>query len=140
MGCQQISELGEVRYSPFPRPPGKKPHKKHKKQGSGACFIFDTLSITLVVSGPPFGSLVCLREYRDGVVDCSCESAEQSVYGLQISFLGHLNPFRCKTFGSIILLVVMWPVVSNMPIYDGFLDVYMSCMLHVLYICCHFHI
>jgi hypothetical protein len=32
------------------------------------------------------------------------------------------------------LLVVMWPVVSDMPIYDGFLDVYMFCMLHVLYI------
>jgi hypothetical protein len=34
----------------------------------------------------------------------------------------------------VVLLVVMWPVVSDMPIYDGFLDVYMFCMLHVLYI------
>jgi hypothetical protein len=28
----------------------------------------------------------------------------------------------------------VWPVVSDMPIYAGFLDVYMFCMLHVLYI------
>jgi hypothetical protein len=34
----------------------------------------------------------------------------------------------------VILLVVMWPVVSSMPIYDGLLDVYMFCMFHVLYI------
>jgi hypothetical protein len=33
-----------------------------------------------------------------------------------------------------VLLVVVWPVVSDMPIYDGFLDVYVFCMLHVLYI------
>jgi hypothetical protein len=33
-----------------------------------------------------------------------------------------------------VLLVVVWPVVSNVPIYDGFLDVCMFCMLHVLYI------
>jgi hypothetical protein len=32
----------------------------------------------------------------------------------------------------VVLLVVMWPVVSDMPIYDGFLDVYVFCMLHVL--------
>jgi hypothetical protein len=35
---------------------------------------------------------------------------------------------------SIVLLVVMWPVVSKMPIYDGFLDVYVFCTLNVLYI------
>jgi hypothetical protein len=34
----------------------------------------------------------------------------------------------------VVLLVVVWPVVSDMPIYDGFLDVYMFCMFHVLYI------
>jgi hypothetical protein len=34
----------------------------------------------------------------------------------------------------VVILVVMWPVVSDMPIYDGFLDVYVFCMLHVLYI------
>jgi hypothetical protein len=34
----------------------------------------------------------------------------------------------------VLLLVVMWPVVSDMPIYDVFLDVYMFCILHVLYI------
>jgi hypothetical protein len=28
----------------------------------------------------------------------------------------------------------VWPIVSDMPIYDGFLDVYMFGMLHVLYI------
>jgi hypothetical protein len=27
----------------------------------------------------------------------------------------------------------VWLVVSDMPIYDGFLVVYMFCMLHVLY-------
>jgi hypothetical protein len=31
----------------------------------------------------------------------------------------------------VVLLVVVWPVVSDMPIYDGFLDVYVFCMLHV---------
>jgi hypothetical protein len=34
----------------------------------------------------------------------------------------------------VVLLVVMWPVVSDIPIYDGFLDVYMFYVLHVLYI------
>jgi hypothetical protein len=34
----------------------------------------------------------------------------------------------------VVLLVVVWPVVSDILIYDGFLDVYMFCMLHVLYI------
>jgi hypothetical protein len=32
----------------------------------------------------------------------------------------------------VLLQVVVWPVVSNMPIYDGFLDMYVFCMLHVL--------
>jgi hypothetical protein len=36
----------------------------------------------------------------------------------------------------VVLLVVMWPIVFDMPIYDGFLDVYMFCVLHVLYIVC----
>jgi hypothetical protein len=34
----------------------------------------------------------------------------------------------------VVLLVVVWSVVSDMPIYDGFLDVYVFCMLQVLYI------
>jgi hypothetical protein len=72
----------------------------HKKQGGGLCFVFDTLSITPVVSGPPFGGMVCLQECRD-VVDCSCESAGQSVYGPRIGFLGNFSPFWCKTFGGI---------------------------------------
>jgi hypothetical protein len=33
----------------------------------------------------------------------------------------------------VVLLVVVWPLVSDMLIYDDFLDVYMFCMLHVLY-------
>jgi hypothetical protein len=55
---------------------------------------------------------------------------------------------RCRGLGSVscdisvpsgvrllvVLLVVVWPVVSDMPIYDGFLDVYVFCMLHILYI------
>jgi hypothetical protein len=32
----------------------------------------------------------------------------------------------------VVLLVIVRPVVSDMPIYDGFLDVYVFCMLHVL--------
>jgi hypothetical protein len=36
-----------------------------------------------------------------------------------------------------VLLVVVRPVVSDMPIYDDFLDAYMFCMLHVLYIYLH---
>jgi hypothetical protein len=88
MGCQLISELGELRYSPFPPAPKNKQKKKTKKQGGGAYFIFDTLSITLIVSGPPIGGMVCLRKCRDNIVDCSCESAGQSVYGPRIGFLG----------------------------------------------------
>jgi hypothetical protein len=34
----------------------------------------------------------------------------------------------------VVLLVVVWPIDSDMPIYDAFLDVYVSCTLHVLYI------
>jgi hypothetical protein len=34
----------------------------------------------------------------------------------------------------LIVLVVVWPIVSDVSIYDDFLDVYMFCMLHVLYI------
>jgi hypothetical protein len=34
----------------------------------------------------------------------------------------------------VLLLVVLWPVVSDMTIYEGFLDMYVFCMLHVLYI------
>jgi hypothetical protein len=34
----------------------------------------------------------------------------------------------------VVLLVIVWPVVSDMPIYDCFLDMYVFCMLHVLYI------
>jgi hypothetical protein len=34
----------------------------------------------------------------------------------------------------VVLLVVVWSVVSDMPIYDGFLDVSMFFMLHVIYI------
>jgi hypothetical protein len=71
---------------PFPASPSapektktKKGHKKTK--GWGMFYFVDTLFITLVVSGPPFGGLVCLRKCRDDVVDCSCESAGQSVYG-----------------------------------------------------------
>jgi hypothetical protein len=34
----------------------------------------------------------------------------------------------------VVFLVVVWPVVSNMAIYGGFLDVCVFSMLHVLYI------
>jgi hypothetical protein len=34
---------------------------------------------------------------------------------------------------TLVFIVVVWPVVSDMPIHDGFLDVYVFCMLHVLY-------
>jgi hypothetical protein len=97
----------------------------------GRVLFIDTLSITLVVFGPPFGGLVCLEKCRDDVVDCSCESTGQSVYGSQIGFLGPFGPFWCKTNGGITSSHV---AVSNMPIYDGFLDVYVFGMLHVLYI------
>jgi hypothetical protein len=62
--------------------------------------FFDTLSITLVVSDPPFGSLVCLSKCHDDVVDYSCESAGQLVYGPRIGFLGPFDPFPCNTGGS----------------------------------------
>jgi hypothetical protein len=28
----------------------------------------------------------------------------------------------------VVILVVMWPVVSDMPVYDGLLDMYMFCI------------
>jgi hypothetical protein len=31
----------------------------------------------------------------------------------------------------VVLLEVVWPIVSDIFIYDGFLDVYMFCVLHV---------
>jgi hypothetical protein len=34
----------------------------------------------------------------------------------------------------VVLLVVMWLEVSDLPIHDGFLDVCVFCALHVLYI------
>jgi hypothetical protein len=43
---------------------------------------------------------------------------------------GLLNPAGVRLI--VVLLVVVWPIVSDMPIYDGFLDVYMFCTLHVL--------
>jgi hypothetical protein len=78
------------------------------------------LSITPVVSGPPFGGMVCLQECRDDVVDGPCESAGQLVYGPRIGFLGHFSPG--------VSVIVVWPVVSDKPIYYGFLDVYVFCM------------
>jgi hypothetical protein len=48
------------------------PEKDQKKKPK---IVFDTVSITPVVSGPPFGGMVCLQECRDDVVECSCESA-----------------------------------------------------------------
>jgi hypothetical protein len=59
------------------------------------------LFFTLVVFGLPIGGVVCLSKCRDGVVDSSCESAGQSMYGPRIGFLGHFNPCWCKTNGSI---------------------------------------
>jgi hypothetical protein len=52
---------------------------------------------------------------------------------------------RCMGLGSVsldilipagvrlleVLLVVVWPVVSDIPIYDGSLDVYMFCIVYM---------
>jgi hypothetical protein len=110
------------------------PLKKKRKKGGGAFFVsFGTLSITLVFFGVPIASMFCLRKCRDDVVDCSCESAGQLLYGPRIGFLGLFDPCRSGTLGCTTSLVVVWPVIFDMPIYDGFLDVYVFCMLHVLY-------
>jgi hypothetical protein len=84
-----------------PFPSSQKNNKTKTTKGAGHVLVFGTLFITLVVSGLPFGGLVCLRKCRHDVVDCSCESAGQSVYGPQIGFLRPFDPFRCKTNGSI---------------------------------------
>jgi hypothetical protein len=34
----------------------------------------------------------------------------------------------------LVVLLVVWPIVCDMPIYDGFLNMYMFFVLHVLYI------
>jgi hypothetical protein len=109
-----VIEPREFRHSPFP-PSSLKKGEKKIKQGGGAYFIFDILSITLVVSGLPIDGVVCLSKCSDDVVDCSCECAGQLVYGPRISFLGHYIPCRCKT---------VWPIVSEMPIYHGFLNLH----------------
>jgi hypothetical protein len=74
------------------------------------CFIFDTLSVTPVVSGPPFGGMV----WTVGPGSVSWDFTIPASVRLLVE-----------------LLVVVWPVVSDMPIYA---DVYMFCVLHVLYI------
>jgi hypothetical protein len=65
-----------------------------------------------------------------------------------LSVLVRVQDSRCMGLGSVsrdlsipsgvrlmvVLLVVVWPVVFDMPIYDGFSDMYMFRMLHVLYI------
>jgi hypothetical protein len=101
--------------------------KKNKRVG--CVFFVDTLYITLVVSSPPIGGMVFLSKCRVDVVDCSYESAGQSVYGNRLVSWDILIPAGVGLL--VLLLVVVWPVVSDMPIYDGFLDVYMFCMLHV---------
>jgi hypothetical protein len=93
-----MNDPWDLQYSPFPLPPAsEKKEQEGKKQGGAACFVtFDKLSITLVVSGLPIGSVVCLSRCHDDV-DYSCESVGQSVYGPHIGFLGHFDPCRCRT-------------------------------------------
>jgi hypothetical protein len=111
----------------------KNTKKDTKNKGVGVFYIFDTLSITLVVSGLPFGGLVCQRKCRGDVVivpvrvqDSWCMCLGSVSWDLSI-------PSGVRLM--VVLLIVVWPVVSDMPIYDGLLDMYMFCMLHVLYIC-----
>jgi hypothetical protein len=106
----------------------KKDAKKNK--GVGRVLFFDILSITLVVSGQPIGGVVCLSKCRVDVVDCSFESAGQLVYGPRICFLGYCDPCLCKTSGCTTSSCVARSL--RYAIYDGFLDVNISCMLHTL--------
>jgi hypothetical protein len=99
-GCRQMNELGSFSTPLSPLSPKNKQKKTQKNKEAGRVLFFDTLSITLVVSGPPFGGLVCLRKCRDDV-DCSCESAGQLVHGPRIGFLGPFDPLRCGTNSSI---------------------------------------
>ena len=109
---------------------------RKKNKGVGRVlfiYFFDTLSITLVVSGPPIGGVVCLSKCRDVVFfivsvrvqDSRCMGLGPVSWGLSIP-----AGVRCL----VVLLVAVWPVVSDMPIYDEFLDVHVSCTCHVLYI------
>jgi hypothetical protein len=59
MGSAKVYLLNLSLFEAAPEKEKKKPNPK--KQGGGACFIFDTASITPVVSGPPFGGMVCLQ-------------------------------------------------------------------------------
>jgi hypothetical protein len=76
--------------------------------------------------------MACLRKCCDDVVDCSCEIAGQSVYGPRIGFLGLFDPCWCETCGCTTRSCVTRSL--RHAHYDGFLNVYMFCMLHVLYI------
>jgi hypothetical protein len=52
MECRQISELGELRYYPFPLSPQKKtPKKQHKNKGVGR-FLFLTHCLSHLLQGP----------------------------------------------------------------------------------------
>jgi hypothetical protein len=90
MGCWQMSELGA---SVLPFPPSPLAREKTKTRERGVFYFFDTLSVTLVVSGPPFGSLVCLRKCHDDVVLTVRQQTAQSDTNLLLQSKLQLHEF-----------------------------------------------
>jgi hypothetical protein len=134
MGCRQIGELGELRYSPLTPALEKTRNKTHHKNKGVGRVLFLThcpshllFLVHLLTVWFAYKSAVMMLLIVPGrVQDSRCMGPGLVSWDFTI-------PASVRLL--VVLLVVVWPVVSDMPIYSAFLDVYMSCMLHVLYIC-----
>jgi hypothetical protein len=105
--------LGSFGTPIFPLPP-----PPQIKKGVGH-FFSDILSITLVVSGPPISGAVWFAYAKVlwmvlivpvRVLDSWCMDVGPVSWGLS-------NPADVRLI--VVLLVVVWPLVSNIPIYTG---------------------
>jgi hypothetical protein len=124
MGCRQLSDLGELRNSPFPLPPQKKtPKKGHYKDKVVGHLFFLTHCLShllflvrlLAVWFAYKSAMMMLLIVSVRVQDSQCMGP-----GL-VSWVFTI-PASVRLL--VVLLIDVWPVVSDMPIYDGFLDVY----------------
>jgi hypothetical protein len=110
----------------------KRPKKTHKNKGVGRVLFLTH----------------CLSHLLFLVRLLAVWFAYKSVMMMLLIVPVRVQDSRCMGLGSVswdisvpsgvgllvALLVVVWPVVSDVPIYDDFLDVYVFCVLHVFYI------
>jgi hypothetical protein len=130
MGCRQISELGEFQYSPFPPAPEKekKNPQKNKRVGHVLFLIHCPSHLLFLVR-----LLAVWFAYKSAVMMLIVPVRVQDSLSMGLGWVSWDISVPSGVSLLVVLLVVVWPVVSDMPIYDGFLDVYMFGMLHVLY-------